>query len=258
MSVRHETAPGAQASPRKRSLLVLVGAVLGCAVTARLCMWQLSRADQKIALRDAIEAQARAPVLGQAELARDEPSGAAQLWRPVRLQGRWLSERSVWLDNRQMDGRPGFYVLTPLLLAPGDAIVVQRGWVPRNVEDRTVRPPLPAADGMVEVIGRIAPAPGRLYDFGGEEQGPIRQNLDLVAYSRELGMRLRPVTVQQLEDPASAGTAPDGLRRDWPQPVVDVSKHYGYAFQWGALCALIAGLYVWFQVVRPRLRRTAG
>ncbi|MEO5695997.1 MAG: SURF1 family protein, partial [Burkholderiaceae bacterium] len=34
-------------------------------------------------------------------------------------------------------------------------------------------------------------------------------------------------------------------------------KHYGYAFQWFALSALMTGLYVWFRLVRPRLRRGA-
>jgi surfeit locus 1 family protein len=53
----------------------------------------------------------------------------------------------------------------------------------------------------------------------------------------------------------SASTADDGLLRQWPRPAVDVQKHYGYAFQWFALGALMAGLYVWFQLVRPRLRR---
>ena len=37
-------------------------------------------------------------------------------------------------------------------------------------------------------------------------------------------------------------------------PAADVHKHYGYAFQWFALCALIVGLYVWFQLIRPRRR----
>ena len=34
-----------------------------------------------------------------------------------------------------------------------------------------------------------------------------------------------------------------------------MQKHYGYAFQWFALAALIAVLYVWFRLVRPRQRR---
>ena len=44
----------------------------------------------------------------------------------------------------------------------------------------------------------------------------------------------------------------DGLLRQWPRPALDVHKHYGYAFQWFALCALMTGLYVWFQLVLPR------
>jgi len=44
------------------------------------------------------------------------------------------------------------------------------------------------------------------------------------------------------------------LLRDWPPPATGVDKHYGYAFQWFGLCALIALLFIWFQVARPFLR----
>jgi surfeit locus 1 family protein len=44
----------------------------------------------------------------------------------------------------------------------------------------------------------------------------------------------------------------DGLRRDWPVVDAGLGKHYGYAFQWFGLSALFAGLYVWFQLLRPR------
>jgi surfeit locus 1 family protein len=40
------------------------------------------------------------------------------------------------------------------------------------------------------------------------------------------------------------------LQRDWPKANTGVEKHYGYAFQWFGLAALIAILYVWFQIVR--------
>ena len=50
---------------------------------------------------------------------------------------------------------------------------------------------------------------------------------------------------------APAAEGADGLHRHWPPPAVDVHKHYGYAFQWFALAALILGLYVWFQVLAP-------
>jgi surfeit locus 1 family protein len=56
--------------------------------------------------------------------------------------------------------------------------------------------------------------------------------------------------VQQLGEPGAQ--AADGLLRDWPAPDAGLQKHYGYAFQWFALSALILGLYVWFQLIRPR------
>jgi surfeit locus 1 family protein len=102
----------------------------------------------------------------------------------------------------------------------------------------------------VQIDGRIAPPPSRLFSFAPDAPGAIRQNLDLDAYAKEIGVRLRPLSVQQL-----AAGAPDGLQRDWPQPAVDVAKHHGYAFQWFAMAALMAGLYVWFQLLRPRLAR---
>lgn len=235
---------------RVRRAMVLLAALAGVALTARLGVWQLERAAQKTGLAQAIEARGKLPPLPAAELARDEAGAARQFWRPVRLQGRWLAERTVFLDNRQMQGRPGFFVVTPLELAPGDAVLVQRGWVPRDARERTRLPAVPTPAGRVEVAGRIAPPPSRLYEFAQDASGPIRQNLDLDAFGREIGLPLRPLSVQQL----SFGGA-DGLLREWPQPSVDVSKHHGYAFQWFALAALIAGLYVWFQLLRPRLAR---
>ena len=237
-------------SERGRRIVVLAAAVAGVGVTARLGVWQLDRAAQKQALGAAIETRAAAAPLDTAALARDAATAEPQFWRPVRVQGRWLAGRTVFLDNRQMNGRPGFFVVTPLELAPGDAVLVQRGWVPRDPQRRSRLPPVPTPAGTVQVEGRVAPPPSRLFAFAPDPPGPIRQNLDLGAYAGEIGERLRPLSVQQLP-----GGLSDGLQRDWAQPAVDVAKHHCYAFQWFAMATLIAGLYVWFQLLRPRLAR---
>jgi surfeit locus 1 family protein len=237
-------------SERARRIVVLLAALAGVALTARLGVWQLDRGAQKQALGDAIAARAKSTPLDAAALAREPAAAESQFWRPIRLRGRWLADHTVFLDNRQMNGRPGFFVVTPLQLAPGDAVLVQRGWVPRDLEQRTRLPAIPTPAGEVEVQGRIAPPPSRLFSFAPDAPGTIRQNLDLDAFALEVGTRLRPLSVQQLQ-----ADAPDGLQRDWPQPTVDVAKHHGYAFQWFAMATLIAGLYVWFQLLRPRLAR---
>jgi surfeit locus 1 family protein len=177
------------------------------------------------------------------------------LHRTVALRGTWVAERTVWLDNRPMDGHAGFFVVTPLRLAgSGGAILVQRGWAPRNQADRGQLPPLTTPTGAVEVTGRLAATPSRLYELGTGSGGAIRQNLDPAAFAVESGLALLPLTVVQT---APAG-ADDGLLRHWPAADLGLHKHYGYAFQWFALCALIVGLYVWFQLLRPRLRRQSS
>ncbi|NMM13551.1 MAG: SURF1 family protein [Rhodoferax sp.] len=214
------------------------------ASTLALGRWQLSRAAQKEALQASIGAQATlSPLDGSALILR--AGQAAELQRRVTLRGHWLAAHTVFLDNRQMNSKPGLYVVTPLQLEGSPAVVlVQRGWVARNFIDRTSLPRIDTPSGVVEIQGRIVPPPSKLYELGGPEMGRIRQNLDMTRFSAELGVPLLPVSVQQM------GAASEGLLREWPQVATGVATHYGYAFQWFALSALIAILYVWFQIVR--------
>jgi surfeit locus 1 family protein len=226
----------------------LLAAVVVLAVTARLGVWQLDRAAQKLELQTQVEQQALKPAL--AALA---PSDLEELvHRRAVLQGHWAVRHTVYLDNRQMNGRPGFFVLTPLVMADGRTIVVQRGWIPRHSQDRTALASVQTPDGLVEVSGRIAPPPSKLMELRQGSSGHIRQNLDLAELERESGLTLVPVTLVDTR-PAS-----EGLLRDWPVPTLGVAKHYGYAFQWFALSALVFLLYVWFEFVQPRRRRSAS
>ena len=251
-----------------RFWVIAVAAVAGMCVTASLGRWQLSRAAEKEALQSMLDTRGQlAPLDGSALVsasagahggagaatARDE--GEALVHRAIVLEGRWLPAHTVFLDNRQMHGRPGFFVLTPLQLqGPNAAVVlVQRGWVPRNFEDRTQVPPVSTPEGVVvRVQGRVAAAPSRLFEFqaGDRKTGSsrIRQNLDLATFRTETGLALAPLTVLQ------TGAASEGLQRDWLVVGSGVEKHYGYAFQWFGLCGLIALLYVWFQIVRRFIR----
>lgn len=243
---------------RKRAVVVFVAALAGVLLTGRLGLWQLDRAAQKQALQTELDTRVTLPEVPPASLARTGADAQAQHHRRIRVTGEWIPSGTVFLENRQMHGQPGFFVVTPLRLAGDDqAVLVQRGWAPRDLLDRQKVPAVPTPAGPVEVVAQVAPPPGRLYDFAGAAaSGPLRQNVDLEAMSIELRTPLRPLSLVQLDgSPAARG---DGLKRDWPAPAVDIQKHHGYAFQWFALCALIAGLYVWFQLVRPRLARRAA
>jgi surfeit locus 1 family protein len=138
------------------------------------------------------------------------------------------------------------------MLDDGSAVLVQRGWFPRDPADRTHLVAAPPPAGRVRVEGRIALDAPRLFEFSAAASGPIRQNLSVAGYATETALALRPLIVVQ-ED--SRLTVADGLLRQWPAPAADVAKHYGYAFQWFALSTLFIGLYAWFQLIRPSRHR---
>jgi surfeit locus 1 family protein len=243
-------------NPSWQRWLVLLAALLGVAVTFSLGQWQLGRAAEKTALQEARTRQSALVALdgrGLGSALNGQTMRAEMMHRRMQLQGHWLSQHTVYLENRQMNAKPGFFVLTPFQIeGTGAVIVVQRGWIQRSFTDRSALPVIETARGLVEVQGNLAPWPSRLYDFGEVEQGPIRQNLNLSTFRQETALNLLEVTLLQ------SGATSEGLLREWSVVATGVDKHHGYAFQWFGLSGLIALLYVWFQIVQPRRqKRTA-
>jgi surfeit locus 1 family protein len=250
------------AKGRTRWLLAGITA-LTLAATAALGVWQLQRAAFKETLASQIESRSHLAVL------QDVPAGDTQalVHRRVHLRGAWLLQYTVFLDNRYMGGRPGFIVATPLQLTNSNQVVwVQRGWVARDPQERTRLPSLATPTGLVAVQGRIVAEMSRVYALGASEvasaaqpsaPGPARdsriwQNLPAVDFGPSA--QLLPMAVLQTAL-ADGQDASDGLQRDWAAQDSGVAKHYGYAFQWFALCGMIMVLYVWFQFISPRRRK---
>ncbi|MFN3886077.1 MAG: SURF1 family protein [Aquabacterium sp.] len=260
----------------RRSVVVALAALLTAAATCALGLWQLSRADAKAEQAHRIALQSALPAWTSADWpCHADAAGSLPLQRPVRLRGQWWHERTVLLDNRSMDGRSGLIVVTPLKLsgAPRDCagavVLIQRGWIPRDPgapRDLAHLPAVPRPAGLVEVQGRLIAEPARVYAIGQEAppsgQAPLlRQNVDNAFWRQWLGQSPLAGTVLQLQAEsalsavdAAAPDAPaaDGLWRQWPGADHGRGKHLGYAAQWFAMAALIVGLYVWHQLLRPR------
>jgi cytochrome oxidase assembly protein ShyY1 len=179
-------------TPRPRAsgvlfVVVTLAALVGVAITASLGRWQLGRAAEKLAYEQTLTSRAALPALDGASLAKADAAGAAEdlRHRTVELEGLWLPAHTIYLDNRQMQGRPGFFVITPLQLRGTSAVVlVQRGWVPRNFQDRTQVPDVVTPAGTVQVKGRVAAPPSRLYEFsaGDSAQGSSRIRASYFTY----------------------------------------------------------------------------
>lgn len=230
--------------------LLLTAAFSLSAVTLSLGFWQLSRAEYKEEAFAKEQAQAALPPITSHDLIQgiNEAQG---LQRLVDAEGEWLAQWTVFLDNRTMQGQPGFWVLTPLKLNSGDVILVQRGWAPR---DRTLSDKLPSIQtpsGRVRVQGKWVQAPSRMIELASSSVSAansplfrsLRQNLTIQELEKEIGLRVL-ATVMEIAPPS------DGLLRNWPTIISGSDKNRAYALQWFALAALSAGLFIWFQIIQ--------
>jgi len=223
---------------RRPAWLPTVAAIFFGALTLSLGNWQLHRADTKRALQARFDRAAiEAPIVVQVALQDDD------LFRRIRLHGRYDAAHQVYLDNRLLDGRAGYHVITPLRYWHGETVLVNRGWL--AAEDRRAGPYAAVPVGEVSVEGIVSHARQRYFELSAQTvDGAIWQNLDLDRYRAYAGAALPDLLILQTDGPN------DGLQRHWPRPDTGVAMHQGYALQWYAMTATIVVLYAYFQVKR--------
>ncbi|HEY9378383.1 MAG TPA: SURF1 family protein, partial [Jiangellaceae bacterium] len=140
---------------RRWLLRILAGIVLVIAFV-RLGMWQLDRNEERAAHNAVIEANSqRDPVPVEDLLEPSNTVDEQQVWTPVQARGSYDVDHEFVVRLRPLDGQPGVHVLTPLVTASGDALLVDRGFVPHEGSP-TSSPAIPEPPpGQVEVIGRV-------------------------------------------------------------------------------------------------------
>ena len=247
--------------PKMLNIIALVLLAVTTISFVFLGRWQLSRADERNAIAAEIEKGRSGPPV---TLTGQTPAEQLQAWRPAQAAGVWRPEFSVLLDNRNLEGRPGLWLATPLELADGQAVLVLRGWFARPLGEQ--RSPVIAIDaGMQQIRGELSLRVPRLFELWGARSQPSQdlpeqwpagalkkvqdenldalirlQNVDLSALSAKTGLKLLPVVLLQKNE------ANDGLIRNWPEPSIESEKNIGYAMQWfgfaGIAFAILIGV----------------
>lgn len=194
-----------------------------------LGFWQLDRAEQKRTLQASFETE---------EAAVDVSAGAEPpLYQPIRATGRFLDERQFLIENIVQDGRPGFYVITPLELdSGGPLLLVNRGWAPRRPDGELPDVGVPdeprTIEGRAGHLPRVGLRPGTALEAGGGwPRLATYPTIDELAAA--LQRPVLPYVLLADPDPAS------GFVRRWEPRQMGPSRHIGYAFQWFALAAAV-------------------
>ncbi|MGZ8601623.1 MAG: SURF1 family cytochrome oxidase biogenesis protein [Actinomycetota bacterium] len=238
---------------RPRWIALTLFAVVVVGVCVRLGLWQLDRLEGRRAFNDRYAAGLAAAPLPLDDLLGD--SGALAYRRAIAI-GRFDTEHEVILYGRTLNGQAGNHVLTPLVLADGRAIVVDRGWVPFEMDEPPVAaaaPPTGAAE--VEVEGTLfAPQPGGAGEVrDGEDRVTTVRSVDVEAIGRDVPYELVPWFLQLRSQSPSSGDLPVPA----PLPELTEGPHLSYAFQWFAFATIAAVGYVTLVRREVKERRAA-
>lgn len=213
----------------RRWLGWLAFTTLFAVVCVGLAQWQWSRRLEAVAeIRVVAQNWDAAPVALREVLPGGAALDAAAEWTPVVIEGEYLLDEQLLVRNRPLTGRPGFEVLTPLLLDTGEVFIVDRGWVPTGeAQDSPDSVPAPPS-GPVEVLVRLKPGEPTITGRGAPEGQIATIHLpDLV--ERVEGGPVIPGAygLMDSETPATSERPTAALR-----PVADEGPHLSYTFQW--------------------------
>lgn len=223
-------------SPRLVPTLAALAAMI---LFSLLGLWQIGRAHEKEAIQARFDARREAPPLS---LAGRLPDTDSLRFRQARVTGRYDPDLTLLVDNQVLDGRPGFYVVSPLRVA-GSArwVLVNRGWVPMG-PSREQLPAVPPPQGTVTVRGYLSNPSRPPLELG--EPAVLHRGEQIVQAIRParvgalLGGPVLPLELRQ------QGSAEPQLRKKWFIVNMTPGRHYGYAVQWFALALVVCIVYI--------------
>lgn len=214
----------------RRWLAWLALALIASVTCLLLGRWQWDRWETRHAAQTTVTDNYDAePVpLGTVLPDVDTPMTEDIEWRRVGLTGRYDAEHQTLVRNRPLDGTYGYQVLVPLVLESGEAVLVDRGWVP-NGPSAGELPTVPKPpEGTVEVTGWLRPAE--------EDLGRVPVDGQVSSIRPELvesqgGPELLPQAYVRMGE-----EAPEPPRRPEPLGKPDLGSAAGvnlsYAIQW--------------------------
>lgn len=187
---------------QRRDVTLAIVAVLVAALCVAAGIWQLDRLAQRRARNAGLAARLALPPL---ELRAATSADSARQRRVVARGVYDFTAERTW-PGRSFEGTPGVALITPLRLADGSAVLVDRGWVPSadafHADHAAYREPDSAS------VAGIAFVPPR-----------GRGDVDPAGFL--------PFVLQQVTPEAARG-----LPRRWPAPAFDNGPHLAYAIQW--------------------------
>jgi surfeit locus 1 family protein len=225
-------------NPVRRPLLwITIPSLLAVVGLIALGVWQVERRAWKLALIERVEARIHAaPAPLPTAATWPAITAANDEYRRVTATGHFLNDRET-LTTAVTEAGGGFWVITPLRLADGRTVLVNRGFILPEQRDRMSRRD-GEPDGQVTVTGllRISEPKGGFlrHNDPGDDRWYSR-DVQAIAAARDLG-QVAPFFVDADASLNRRGQPVGGMT-----VVQFPNNHLTYALTWFCLAFMLAG-----------------
>lgn len=235
-------------TPRSTGKLILLGGLMLFAIATfvALGIWQVERLYWKRDLITRVDQRIHAAPVPAPEGAAIDAT--ADEYLRVTATGTFDNSKET-LVYASTELGPGYWVMTPLRLEDGNAILINRGFVPLEKRDPKMRTE-GQLSGLVNITGLLRPTEpkGSLLQSNDPKTG-WWYSRDVAAIAADKGIgKIEPYFIDADEAPNPGGVPVGGLTR-----VVFPNSHLSYAITWFAMALMVIGLFA--AAVRSELRR---
>jgi surfeit locus 1 family protein len=239
-AIGHDDAAIQPRPARSRFALALV-AVLLFAMFAALGTWQVQRLAWKLDLIERVEQRVRAPAVAAPGPERwPQVNAANDEYRHVQVTGRFVDHADTLVQASTERGA-GFWLLTPLRLADGSVVLVNRGFVTPNAGQPVADTPA-SATTVTGLLRLTEPGGGFLRRNDAAADRWYSRDVQAIAAARGLD-RVAPYFIDADAAP-SAGAASASQPIGGLTVVAFHNNHLVYAVTWYTL-ALMTGWAAW-------------
>lgn len=234
----------------KPSLAGTIATIICIPLFIHLGMWQYNKAAHKQALQAQYD-------LNSATVTQGLPADLSNVenlrYKQVVVEGEYLTQYQILLDNQVERESAGYHVITPLKLTSNqqqEVVLIDRGWIaasPNHADLPTIETPV----GTQKVDGQVWVPSKKFYTLApqvteGNEWQTLWQNIDMDAYAKAVPFKVAPVILRMA--PHNTG----GFVRNWIRPDDRIATHLGYAYQWFGFAVATLGIYIFMGFRRAR------
>ncbi len=250
--------------------------------------WQWGRHLQKQQLIKRLDETLLLEPIELPSLLDTSPDWSTLTFRRVKVSGSYDFQHEFLLRNRNLEGRAGFHVITPLLIdGRTERVLVDRGFIPwgRETRENRVKYQTPT---HVELYGLVKESvPPKLFAPNDAEAGPGKPWVDqwlrvaIPDVQKQLPYSVLPIYLEVMQDPndpllpskivrEGAGSRNDVLAYTgqkqienfgmdspdlaYPIPTYDTTPppdiHLGYVYEWAFMALLTVGIGIIMQFKR--------